>query len=533
MNNNISSKIKALVFCRVSSKEQEDTGYSLDSQEKLLTEYAGKYDYKIAKVYRISESASGKQVRKTFIEALQFATKNKVDVILCEKIDRLTRNLKDAATVDDWVKEDTKRAVHFVKENFTLNQQTRAHDNLVWDMKVAIARFYTNNLSEEVKKGQVEKLAQGWLPTKPPLGYKTTGDKGHKIHVVDEEVAPFMRKMFEWYATGNYSIARVEKGLFEAGMRTRSGKKLGMSRIHVLLQDPFYYGKIRWMDKLYAGKHEPLIAKDVFDKVQILIRRKTLAPHLMKHNALFKSKVFCENCGGMMTWYEKKGHWYGHCNNHGEYAKCSKKVCMRQEAVEEQITGVFDIIAPKNEEVLAAITQILKDKHKDMANNRESDIKRFNTLLANVQVQKDRLYEAKLNKEVPVDYVERKLSELTTEEETIENSLVSIRDKSDEHQAAGIAVHELAFRCKDIYEAGDIDNKRLLLSQLFTNLLQNGREIKKEYTNAASFLMEWMPKLNTDYELQKSEQIKGKDVVLSTSSPIWLGGQDLNLRPSG
>jgi len=523
MTNNISSKIKAMVFCRVSSKEQEDTGYSLDSQEKLLTDYAKKYDYKVIKVYRISESASGKQVRKTFIEALQFATKNKIEIILCEKIDRLTRNLKDAATIDDWVKEDTGRAVHFVKENFVLNQQTKAHDNFIWDMKVAVARFYTNNLSEEVKKGQIEKLAQGWLPTKPPLGYKTIGDKGHKTHIVDEEVAPFMRKMFELYATGNYSIARVEKELFEAGMRTRSGKKLGMSRIHVLLQDPFYYGKIRWMEKLYAGKHEPLIAKDVFDKVQILIHRKTLAPHLMKHNALFKSKIFCENCGGMMTWYEKKGHWYGHCNNHGEYAKCTKKTCMRQEAIEAQVTTVFDIIAPQNEEVLAAIVYILKNKHKDMAANRENDIKRYNSLLANVQVQKDRLYEAKLNKEVPVEYVERKLTELTTEEETLENSLVSVRDKSDEHQAAGIAVHELAFRSKEIYEATDnIDMKRLLLSQLFTNLLQNGLEIKKEYTSAAELLVEWVPKLNKDYELQKSEQIKGKDVVLSTSSPVWL-----------
>ena len=52
-----------------------------------------------------------------------------------------------------------------------------AHENLVWDMKVAIARFYTNNLSEEVKKGQKAKLESGWMPQRPCLGYKTIGDK--------------------------------------------------------------------------------------------------------------------------------------------------------------------------------------------------------------------------------------------------------------------------------------------------------------------------------------------------------------------
>ena len=200
--------IKAVSYCRVSSKEQEDTGYSLDAQEKSLQEYA-KDKFTIAKTFRISESASGRQIRKTFNEMLMYATKHKVPVILCEKIDRLTRNLKDAASVSDWLFENPNREIHFVKESFVVNQNTRAHENLVWDMKVAIARFYTNNLSEEVKKGHREKAAQGWLPTKPPIGYKTIGEKGHKIHVIDENTGPLVQKMFQIYSNGNYSLSKL------------------------------------------------------------------------------------------------------------------------------------------------------------------------------------------------------------------------------------------------------------------------------------------------------------------------------------
>jgi len=208
---------KAILYARVSSKEQEETGYSLDAQEKLLKDYAAKNGFEIMKIFKITESASGKQIRKTFNEMLGYAERNKISIILCEKIDRLTRNIKDAAIVSDWISGDEARQVHFVKENFILSKNTRAHENLVWDMKVAIARFYTNNLSEEVRKGQKEKLAQGWLPTKPPLGYRTIGDKGHKIHIIDEEKAPLVKKIFELYSSGNYSLNELVRVIYKEG----------------------------------------------------------------------------------------------------------------------------------------------------------------------------------------------------------------------------------------------------------------------------------------------------------------------------
>ena len=236
--------MKSVIFCRVSSKEQEETGYSLDAQEKLLKDYAEQKEFNPVKKYKISESASGRQIRKSFDEMMRYLEKNKIHLILCEKIDRLTRNLKDAATVSDWLQADEKNEVHFVKENFIVNKNTRAHENLVWDMKVAIARFYTNNLSEEVRKGQREKISQGWLPTKPPLGYKTIGEKGHKIHIIDEDKAPLVKKMFKMYSSGNISLARLTEKMYKLGLRTKGGNKIGMSRIHEIIQDPFYYGKI-------------------------------------------------------------------------------------------------------------------------------------------------------------------------------------------------------------------------------------------------------------------------------------------------
>jgi DNA invertase Pin-like site-specific DNA recombinase len=159
--------------------------------------------------------------------------------------------------IDDWVKEKAGREVHFIKESFVLNGATRAHENLVWDMKVAIARFYTNNLSEEVKKGQQEKLAQGWIPMRAKLGYRSVGENRHKTHVLNEAVAPLVLQMFELYSTGNYSIKALVDKMTKVGLRNELGTKLSKSHTHEMLSDPYYCGEILWMGRRYEGKHQP------------------------------------------------------------------------------------------------------------------------------------------------------------------------------------------------------------------------------------------------------------------------------------
>ncbi len=234
---------------------------------------------------------------------------------------------------------------------------------------------------------------------------------------------------------------------------------------------------------------------------------------------------------GNLATFDTKRYNSGHCNNHGTFKHCVGKTCVRQELVEEQLVGCFDNLAPKNDEVLAVIEEKLKEQHAEKIGVRENEIRRLNGLLSQVRSQKDKMYEAKINKEVPAEYCERRINELTAEEESLESALILQGDKSDEYQKLGIAVHELAFKSKEIYEKATVDEKQLLMSQLLTNLVQNRREIKPNYSEAAKILSEWVPKLNSAYELAKSEQIKGKSEDFTSLSPVWLRRQDSNLRP--
>jgi len=95
--------MKAVIYTRVSSREQEESEYFLPAQEKLLKEYAKRNGFEIAKIFSISKSASGKRQREIFNQMLSYVKRNDIKIIPSEKADRLTRNLKDAVMIDDWL----------------------------------------------------------------------------------------------------------------------------------------------------------------------------------------------------------------------------------------------------------------------------------------------------------------------------------------------------------------------------------------------------------------------------------------------
>lgn len=514
--------MKTILICRVSSKEQEETGYSLDAQEKLLTEYANKNKFEIERIFKISESATGKQIRRLFNEAFQYAIANHIDIVCCEKIDRLTRNLKDAAMVQDWIDEGKEREVHFLKESFVLNKNTKAHESLVWDMKVAIARFYTNNLSEEVLKGQKEKVAQGWLPTKPPVGYETTGEKGHKTHFIDPVKGPFIRKMFELYSTGNYSVKALVDVMFKDGLRSRIGKKVEKSRMHDMLSDPFYYGGLRWNGVLYKGMQEPLITKEVFDLVQLKLNRKLGVPQFKKHNPVFKAKMTCRECGGVVTWEVQKGHWYGHCNHH---KPCTQRTWWRQEKAEELLFPLFDKVAPKSERVLRIIEKAIKETHVDEIDYNTTS---FNALTSEIETAQKRLeaiYEDKIDRKISLEFYDKKFIEYTkTKEEALEG-LQKLHEGNTQYYLAGYALHQLASSAADIYKSpkATIEEKRLLLSKIFSNLSLEETDLVPNYTMAFQFLREWVPILNNIFEPKQK----------ATKGGLLLGVSILNARSFG
>lgn len=516
-------KDKAVIYCRVSSKEQEETGYSLPAQEKLLTEYAERKNLKVLKVFSVAESASGAKQRKVFAEMMSYLNGDKTANLLCEKVDRLTRNLKEAVVANDWVEAHVERKIHFVKQNLVVHKNAKSDEKFRWDIEIVLAKKFISNLSEEVRKGQKEKIAQGWLPTKPPLGYKTIGEKGRKTHVIDTAVAPFIRKMFELYSTGNYSVPALVDVMYKEGLRNRSGKVLGKSRMYDLLSDPFYCGQMKWNEQVSPGKQEAIVTKDLFSLVQEKLNRKFKIPQYSKHLPVFKAKIECTECKGTITWEIQKGHWYGHCNH---YRDCTQAKWWKQEDVEDKLFPFFDKVAPKSEKVMSVLQKALKESHSNEIDYHSTSLNGLNKRLETAQRRLEAIYEDKIDGKIPPEFYTRKYNEYTKEKEEVLESLKKLNEGNSKYYEAGFALHELASRAKEIYqsEKASTEDKRLLLSKVFSNLSMEAKDIATEYTFAFEFFAKWVPILNNTFEPENNGSAKRQKSDFSLSHPVVLLG---------
>ena len=157
----------AIVYARVSSKDQEREGYSIPAQLKMLREYARENDFTIMREFVDVETAK-MAGRKNFGEMVHFLEETPdCRTVIAEKTDRLYRNLRDCLTL-----EDLNIEIHLPKEGQVISKHAKSQEKLIHGIHVILARNYIENLREEVKKGMREKAEQGIYPSRPPFGYR-------------------------------------------------------------------------------------------------------------------------------------------------------------------------------------------------------------------------------------------------------------------------------------------------------------------------------------------------------------------------
>src|SRR5436853_5140772 len=202
----------AVIYARVSSREQERAGYSIPAQRKLLNEYARVRGFRVQQEFIDVESAKNPG-RKEFVAMLQLLQSDpQCRTVLVEKTDRLYRNRTDSIAFEELI-ENRNVEIHLVKEGRVIAKDSRSQDKFMHDIHVAVAKHYSENLREEVKKGMREKAEQGIYPGRAPFGYRN--NPATRVIDIDEKRAPTLRGVFALYATGNYSLTTLRKAVIE------------------------------------------------------------------------------------------------------------------------------------------------------------------------------------------------------------------------------------------------------------------------------------------------------------------------------
>ena len=480
--------MKAVLYARVSTKEQAEEGFSLSAQVHLLKDYAEKKNVFIKKEYIIPESARGKQERKAFGEMLEFLRANKdITAILAEKVDRITRNLMDAVKLDEWLAESEEHRIHFVKQSLIIHKNAKSHEKFQWDIYLALARQYSNNLSEEVRKGLDQKAEEGWFPGNKKRGYKSIGDSGQKTWVIDESPeseAPYIKRAFYFYDTGNVSIQKTCRILQDEGW-----KNISKSQLHLILQDPFYCGEFNWREKHYiAANHSPLIPKRVFYSVQEKLKNKTTGKQ-QKHLFLFGNGLMkCGECNRSIIGAVHKGHNYYYCSRFEK--NCSQKTYIREEKLEMQISQYFERLQIRNEHLLDWIRRALKESHNQEIEHHERALQDMDRKFDLLQKRIDALYDDKVDGKIEQAFFERKFQQYKGEQTAIINRKKWLMESNTNYVNLGLNILELSQKAGQIYSSRSIEEKRKLLKLVFLNLPLKDGKLSPVYTSAFNIIAE-------------------------------------------
>jgi len=247
---------EAVIYTRVSSREQEQEGFSLGAQSKLLREYAQKNGIRIVQAFEDVETAKATG-RKQFAAMVALLKRNRCcRVLLVEKTDRLYRNFRDAVTLEDLDIE-----IHFIKEGQILSKESKSQAKLIQGIHLVMARNYSENLREEVKKGMKEKASQGIFPGHAPFGYRN--NKAERTIEVDPVDSPIVNRVFKLYASGEHSLTTLGQVI-----RFEYGKKISRGNIHRILKNPFYMGSFEWGGQTYSGTQPIFVNANTYREAQ-------------------------------------------------------------------------------------------------------------------------------------------------------------------------------------------------------------------------------------------------------------------------
>lgn len=477
---------KAVIYARVSSKDQEVEGFSIPAQLKLLKEYAAKNNFIVVEEFTDIETAK-KAGRTQFNKMLKVFEENQhIKHILVEKTDRLLRNLFDHALLGDLVeKKDIK--VHLIKENVILNRDSKSNEKLIFGIKVLLSKNYIDNLSEEVKKGMTEKASQGIYPSSAPYGYLNVRENGKSIIKVDPQTAPFVQKMFDLYAMGTYSLLALRKKMLADGMVYRNGKNFYTSKIETILKNEFYTGVFYWNGKKHENaSHKPLISPELFQRVQnILINpRKSKSK---KGMFPYTNLISCGVCGCSLTAELRKNKYiYYHCT--GYKGNCRQKY-IRQEALEEKFIELFNqihITDDVQKTILETMRENLKDKiayHNNLVEELEKQIKLL-------QKRVDQAYLDKLDGKISEDFWQTHTRKWIVDKEELSLKLVSAQRADAHYLENAHFILELAKNAALWFKNGNPEKKRRVLDILLSNCSYKDGNIDVELKSVFGMLLE-------------------------------------------
>lgn len=547
MNNETIDKnieVVCAIYCRVSTTEQAEEGYSIGEQERILIEYCEKNHYKVYKTF-CDAGISGKDIkhRPAMTQLLEEAIEKKFNMLISWKINRISRRLGDAIKIIDLLE---KNGIKYCSYSEPFETATPA-GRMQFQMMALIGEFERNTIAENVKMGMLAKARLGeWCGGIAPLGYDWQVMEGYENSVrkksklvINEKEAEIVRSVYEEYASGKGYKAIVNR-LNKSGCKSKMGNYFGVAQLRSILTNPVYIGKVRynvrrdWAEKRRSninptpivcdGIHEAIIDEELFNKVQYMIEQKNGKPSRIHDGEYPLTGILkCPECGAGMVISSttnrlkdgtKKRLMYYACGawkNKGIAACHSNMV-----RVDKANTAVFREIEKlfNNDNIIKKVVDKVNVKNSRKLKNAEKGIEKYDAELQVLENRKTKIFEAFEDNVITSEEFLKRKKVLDSEEDNIrknkEEALVILAEEHKKEIPYDF-IKEIMCNFKEVLSSDKISRelKKQLLQMIISEItLDERREIDSIKIHLTSSLVKFI-------QLQKGG-------TLTTSVPLFM-----------
>lgn len=309
---------RCYIYIRVSTREQAEEGYSIGEQQERLIKYAEAMGWTVVRVF-IDPGHSGATMDRPGLQEM-IAAINDVDIVLVDKLDRLSRSLYDTLYMIQKVFGD--QDVSFVSRNEAFDTSTSFGRAMVGILAV-FAELERERIKERMADGRNGRAKEGKWHGQPPTGYDY--DKQSGVLQINAYEAVQIREAFD-LAAQRVPLLEIVKGFHEKGYRTKTGT-WRVESLRGILASRAYLGEVKHRGEWFPGLHTPLIDLELFDAVQVILAERSKANDKYKPGKRYASPlgglIWCKHCGAKYLWRSGKERSYYSC---GSRAKCDPKL---------------------------------------------------------------------------------------------------------------------------------------------------------------------------------------------------------------
>ena len=471
-------KKQYLALARVSSREQEREGFSLEVQELALERYAKQQGGVISKLFRIAETATRPLERQTFKELLSYARRHADELagVLFFKVDRAARNLFDYVELER-LEADFGLDVIYVSQPTENSPAGRMMRRTLANM----ASFYTEQQSLDVKEGLVRRIQAGLFVGKAPYGYRNVRRDGRGLVETESQQARAVRRAYDLYAYHGHTLDSLGEKLLEEGFAyTQDVMRFPRSKLHTILHDRSYLGEIPFQGNWYPGVHEQLVDQATFDRVQGLLGAKIYQSHELTYGG---ELLVCGECGHPITGEVKvkrtkqgeQSYVYYRCSKYNQ--KGHERIRLSEKQLDQQVLGLLRSIRIQDDGLRDWFRKVVRTKANETHRTDLEKMAELNRQLTSLRQQQDRLLNLRLLDEIDQSTFAGKSTELR---ERISRLSLEV-EANDRNRAETAELAEKVFELSQTLEAkwfaANSAEKRQLLKIVCLNFLLQGASL--------------------------------------------------------